>query len=157
MVIYNYLVKILLFFVLIYITKIVFIILWRKYLQNQMRKYGVESVIELKLYKALIRRKISVIPQYEIDGYRVDFAWITVDGVRIAIECDGKNYHSAIEDRIWDREKDIYLKQKGWKVMRFQGWKIMKNPNNCINILLKYKSGWSKVKEFRKVQSRFYQ
>ena len=92
-------------FVLLIILKV----LHTLYVYRQMKKYGVESVAELKLFKAFKKLNINVIPQYPIDGYRVDFAWFTDDGMKIAIECDGEKFHSSIEAKIWDREKDKYL------------------------------------------------
>lgn len=122
-----------------------------------MKKYGVESPAELKLYKAFKKLNISVTPQYPVDGYRVDFAWFTDDGLKIAIECNGEEFHSKIEDKIWDREKDNYLRKKGWKVFRIPAWKIFKNPHQCIYQLFEYKKGWSRVKEFRDYQKQTYE
>jgi very-short-patch-repair endonuclease len=41
--------------------------------------------------------------------------------LEIAIECDGKAYHSTPAQKARDRQKDAYLRSKGWKVLRFSG------------------------------------
>lgn len=52
--------------------------------------------------------------------YRIDFV------IRdIAIECDGKKYHSSPERKARDRRKSFYLRKNGYrKVMRFTGSEI---------------------------------
>ncbi|WP_308284863.1 endonuclease domain-containing protein [Priestia megaterium] len=39
---------------------------------------------------------------------------------RFAIECDGKAYHSSPKQKAYDRRKDAYLREQGYKVMRIK-------------------------------------
>jgi very-short-patch-repair endonuclease len=59
--------------------------------------------------------------QVRCGKYRIDLALV---GPRIAIECDGKAYHSSPEQKAHDRRKDAYLHKNGWKVLRFSGRQI---------------------------------
>lgn len=51
---------------------------------------------------------------------------------RIAIECDGKEYHSNPEQRRHDQRKNRYLRKNGWRVLRFSGRSINRNMNKVI-------------------------
>lgn len=80
-----------------------------------------ESYIERRLYDALTSRGHAVTTQVPCGKYHIDLA---LYGPRIAIECDGKTYHSSLEAKARDRRKNRYLKEQGWKVMRFSGRQI---------------------------------
>ncbi|CAM5432714.1 hypothetical protein SAFG77S_08033 [Streptomyces afghaniensis] len=80
-----------------------------------------ESPIERRLYDELIYNGYDVTPQVRCGAYRIDLALIAH---RIAIECDGKAYHSSPEQKAHDRKKDRYLRKNGWTVMRFSGRQI---------------------------------
>ncbi|MEH7505128.1 DUF559 domain-containing protein [Neobacillus drentensis] len=80
-----------------------------------------ESPIERRLYDALAFRGHAVETQVPCGKYRIDIA---IRGARIAIECDGKAYHSSPEQKAHDRRKNAYLKEHGWKVLRFSGRQI---------------------------------
>lgn len=83
-----------------------------------------ESPIERRLYDALAFRGHLVETQVACGKYRIDIA---LRGPRIAIECDGKAYHSSPEQKSHDRRKDVYLRKNGWKVMRFSGRQITRD------------------------------
>lgn len=80
-----------------------------------------ESPIERRLYDALLYNGYDVSPQVRCGAFRIDLALIYY---RIAIECDGKAYHSSPKQKAHDRKKDRYLRKNGWKVMRFSGSQI---------------------------------
>jgi very-short-patch-repair endonuclease len=77
-----------------------------------------ESPIELRLYDALSINGYYVKTQVPCGKYRIDLALPTY---KIAIECDGHQYHSTPEQKAHDRRKNAYLRQQGWKVLRFSG------------------------------------
>ncbi|WP_257009461.1 endonuclease domain-containing protein [Bacillus sp. 7884-1] len=81
-----------------------------------------ESPIERQLYDALMLIGYAVPTQIHCGKYRIDLALI---GPRIAIECDGKAYHSSPKAKARDRRKDKYLKENGWQVLRFSGRQII--------------------------------
>jgi very-short-patch-repair endonuclease len=96
-----------------------------------------ESPIELRLYDALTINGYYVKTQVPCGKYRIDLALPTY---KIAIECDGHQYHSTPEQKAHDRRKNAYLRQQGWKVLRFSGraihWnlpKILAKIQKCVD------------------------
>lgn len=87
-----------------------------------------ESPIERILYRAM--RDYGLIPncQFQIGRYRVDFAFVEE---RMVVEADGIRYHSSPSARRRDRIRDKYLKNRGWKVMRFTGPQIFNDAYFC--------------------------
>ncbi len=70
-------------------------------------------------------------PQYWIDNYRVDLAFVEH---KLAIECDGKEWHEGRE--VADLERDEFLKSLGWQVLRISGHDIYKHADEIIKALL---------------------
>lgn len=89
-----------------------------------------ESPIERRLYDALKSRGEFVKTQVPCGKYRIDIA---LPGHHIAIECDGKAYHSTDEQKARDKRKNAYLKKNGWKVLRFSGSRISKDIKGVLN------------------------
>jgi very-short-patch-repair endonuclease len=80
-----------------------------------------ESPIERRLYNVLASRGYEVKAQVPCGRYRIDLA---LPRYRIAIECDGKAYHSSRSQKAHDRKKDQFLRDHGWTVLRFTGSQI---------------------------------
>ncbi|MDP4087119.1 MAG: DUF559 domain-containing protein [Bacillota bacterium] len=83
-----------------------------------------ESPIEKRLFKAIQRLNCYVVTQYPFGRYRLDMA---IPNLQIAIEADGKAYHSSPSQRARDRKRDAYLKSHGWQTLRFTGSEINRN------------------------------
>lgn len=80
-----------------------------------------ESHIERRLYSALVNNGYKVRAQVSCGRYKIDL--VIGD---VAIECDGKKYHSSPERKARDRRKSAYLRKNGYrKVMRFTGSEIV--------------------------------
>jgi very-short-patch-repair endonuclease len=94
-----------------------------------------ESPIETMMLEQMQREKVDYIseikPQEQIGPYRVDFLLIPKHGKKagIVIECDGEAFHNSEAAKMSDRERDEYLKEHGYKVMRFTGSEIMFQKN----------------------------
>lgn len=106
------------------------------------------------LYKEGIRgglvQEFAVYPQYNanIDGdqFRLDFAVVlnrmdynnkVIDSRKIALECDGYDYHSSPEQKKNDDIRTRKLKRNGWKeVLRYSGKELfgLKNQNEIHSI-----------------------
>jgi very-short-patch-repair endonuclease len=92
-------------------------------------RYKCESPIERQLYDALVFRGYAVTTQVPCGKYRIDIA---LTEPSIAIECDGKPWHSTPKAKARDRRKDKYLKENGWRVLRFSGRQINRDMPQVI-------------------------
>jgi very-short-patch-repair endonuclease len=93
------------------------------------RPFG--SYIEQKLYYALLSAGYDVRKQAKCGPYYVDIA---LPKYKIAIECDGKDFHSSPSQKKYDKKRSAYLYRHGYKhVIRFTGSEINKNPYECVN------------------------
>lgn len=87
-----------------------------------------ESPIELKLYRALARKGYKVRTQVKCGYYRIDMCIGDM-----AIECDGKAFHSSPAQKKYDKNRTSYLYRNGYKsVLRFTGSEINCNVGDCI-------------------------
>jgi very-short-patch-repair endonuclease len=72
------------------------------------------------------------LPHIKVDGrpIRVDLLiWVPGDeSIKIVIECDGFAYHSSKETFQKDRIRDRVLQMNGYRVLRFSGAEINKDP-----------------------------
>jgi len=124
-----------------------------------LKRYGLESPIELRLFKAFKRKRIDVVPQYKVKGYRIDLAYFPEGEdaeVKIAIECNGRKYHTLAKDKEWDKEKNKFLRKEGWRVVRFTGRQIYKDPYKLVNKVIGIAQGQKRVKKFRKRQKKYH-
>lgn len=62
--------------------------------------------------------------------YRIDFA---NRQCKLAIELDGYSYHSSREQFGKDRERERFLIEKGWKVIRFHGDEIRSDVKKVVS------------------------
>jgi len=67
--------------------------------------------------------------QYPLLGYRVDFA---LPHLRIVIEIDGAKWHSTLEQKRKDAERQKAIEEMGWKVFRFTGSDVNNLPRSCV-------------------------
>lgn len=87
-----------------------------------------ESWIEQRLYNALARKGYLVRKQVRCGPFRIDM----VVG-NIAIECDGKAFHSSPDQKSYDRRRSAYLYRHGYKsVIRFTGSQINRDTSECV-------------------------
>ncbi len=79
--------------------------------------------IEAWMWEEMRNNRMVMYPQYPLLGFFLDFA---NPKARVAIECDGKEFH-----RDWqkDRERDEKLKAIGWAVYRFTGRECWEEPD----------------------------
>lgn len=76
-----------------------------------------------------------VIPQAIIDIYRADFLirrfekrdGEVVASAKVVVECDGEEFHNPERDR----RRDWIIKSLGYRVIRFTGKELYRNPIGC--------------------------
>jgi very-short-patch-repair endonuclease len=90
----------------------------------------------LKLCKTLDTRtaqdELVLVPQYAWSYYRSD--WAILNPARhgaLLIECDGKDFHSTISQKIHDQKKDEAAMDRGFLTMRFTGSEIFRDADRC--------------------------
>ncbi len=75
--------------------------------------------------------RTCIIPQFEIGPYRVDFAIFYSDerSVKVVVECDGHDFHERTKEQAQrDKARDRYLQDQGYKVLRYTGSEIYRQP-----------------------------
>jgi very-short-patch-repair endonuclease len=92
------------------------------------RPFG--SYIEERLYWRLVEAGYNVKKQVKCGYYYID---LVLPKYRIAIECDGKDFHSSPKQKAYDKKRSAYLYRHGYRsVLRFTGSEINQNPRKCI-------------------------
>ena len=123
-----------------------------KALQTTMEMRGkIDSPIEIALLLAMVARCISedgvkpafketkdalgwvILSQVQIEKYRVDFV-VSLKPLRqkIVVECDGHDFHERTKEQAArDRSRDRSLTEDGYRVVRFTGSEIWRDPWGC--------------------------
>jgi len=79
-----------------------------------------------------------IYPQVTVLDYRVDFLVVHTHGLEgfggTVIECDGHDFHERTKEQAAkDRSRDRELQQRGYRVLRFTGSEIWKDPFGCAD------------------------
>lgn len=76
-------------------------------------------------------KPVVIVPQFVIARYRLDFmVSITMPGispVRLAVECDGRKYHTERRNVFADQARDKYLSAFGIATLRYTGQRIFRH------------------------------
>jgi very-short-patch-repair endonuclease len=85
----------------------------------------------------------SIFPQAKIGDYRVDFLLLHSKGLEgvggIVIECDGHEFHEKTKEQAAkDKARDRDLQERGYKVFRFSGSEIWRDPFACAREVLQH-------------------
>jgi len=88
-----------------------------------------KASVSARLDFAVVRSRIVSVEVQE-DGETVDSDALDEDcSLRIAVECDGHDYHERTREQAErDRSRDRELQKSGWVVMRFTGREIHRDP-----------------------------
>lgn len=81
---------------------------------------------------------LSVIPQHKVGKFRVDFfvELFCGNGNKYIIECDGHDFHEKTKEQAkYDKQRERFLVQNGYKVLRFSGSEIYKDFENITREL----------------------
>lgn len=89
-----------------------------------------ESPIEEQMLRALYAQGFKPYTQLKVGAYRLDIG-LYYKGKKIAVECDGKAFHTRPEQREHDERRDRYLQTQRWMVLRFTGSDIYRDSEGC--------------------------
>lgn len=91
--------------------------------------------------------------QVSFDRYLADFTIVNERGQTLAIECDGKDFHTAPEHVARDKARDRAIMRAGVPVLRFTGAEIYHDALGCaeeaIETLDAYSSAQARIEEAR--------
>ena len=73
----------------------------------------------------------NYIREYPFFKYSLDFAW---PELKICIEIDGEQHQRFDDYKERDKQKDLLLKQNGWKELRINWKDCFFNPKYYINL-----------------------
>lgn len=95
---------------------------------------SIESEAERSLWLAYLKsphtmRTVDLVPQHQVQRYRLDFADI---GRKVAIEVDGLAYHNGQDSFIHDQHRQRDLQRLGWFVIRFAAKEALTHPESCL-------------------------
>lgn len=84
-------------------------------------------------------RYLLLVPQYKWKRWRYDFAirYSMDPKPLIFIECDGKEFHSSVEQKDNDRRKDEEAARMQIHMCRFTGSRIHNDPVGCAREIVK--------------------
>lgn len=99
-----------------------------------------KNQFERDVFDQIHERGYHVIPQFEVAGYRLDFI-IQGEHARLAIECDGDDWHISQEERERDFLYERMLQRAGWTFYRILGSRYYQDPENALQSL------WRKLDE----------
>ncbi len=71
-------------------------------------------------------------PQAKIGPYKADFLIDT----EYVIEIDGQEYHKTQAQREHDYQRERYLQARGYKIIRFTGREVYRDPERCVKELI---------------------
>lgn len=102
------------------------------------------SPLSILIYWYLLKFGIYVKPEFKVNNFYIDLVPVSffpiyfktdmvfdISWMKIAIECDGKEFHSSPEQLHRDREREEALRELSWSVYRFTGSKIWNMPYIC--------------------------
>ena len=70
--------------------------------------------------------------QVPIGKFFADFTLSHANGKRIAVECDGREFHAVTPEQVdRDKARDRFFAAAGWVTIRFTGSELVKDPEAC--------------------------
>ncbi|MDB4606306.1 AAA domain-containing protein [Crocinitomicaceae bacterium] len=120
----------------------------------------IESPFEEEVYQYLVEEfnEEFIIPQYKFGSFRIDFVLDFRDNriPKIAIECDGAQYHSSTESYLYDCQRQSILEENEFVFHRIWSTNWWKNEKKEVRKLLEFitkiKSGSQKTEEQSKYE-----
>ena len=109
------------------------------YTQKIERRLGTQpepfdSWFEVDVYNDMVSRNLRVTPQYEVakGRYRIDMVAHLPNGRKIAIECDGDQWHGP-EQFTNDLMRQKVLERCGWQFFRVRGYEYYTNREKALD------------------------
>lgn len=87
-----------------------------------------ESKFERDVLQQILDRGYEVVPQYRVGAYRIDMVVKVAQGERLAVECDGDQFHGPEQ---WDNDvrRQRVLERLGWSFWRVRASAYYRDPD----------------------------
>ncbi len=95
-----------------------------------------DSLFEQRVYLRIKERGYDVVPQWEVNGKRIDLV-VTGGHGRLAVECDGSPHHSTRQQIHDDAERERELRRAGWTFWRVRSSAFALSPEDALAPLWK--------------------
>ena len=95
-----------------------------------------ESLFEKEVAQRLTAKGYKIVQQWNVGSYRIDMVAMDQNG-KVAIECDGEQWHSGVEKIQQDMERQTILERIGWTFIRIRGSEYYADPEGTINSVIK--------------------
>lgn len=102
--------------------------------QEDVRQHPFESLFEQRVFLRLRQRGYHVIPQYPVNDRRIDLVVVGAGG-RLAVECDGRAWHTSPDQVREDLERERELRRLGWKFWRIRESEFCFDPERALQPL----------------------
>ena len=79
--------------------------------------------------------------QYPVGAYRIDIV-VAFNGKKIALECDGEEFHSRPEDVMNDMSRQSVLERNGWRFIRLRGSEFFRNEEKAMERVYRELAGF---------------
>ncbi|MEU4159230.1 AAA domain-containing protein [Actinoplanes sp. NPDC026670] len=93
-----------------------------------------ESLFEQRVFRTIKERGYTVVPQFPVGSRILDLV-VVGDGSRVAVECDGHQWHTSPGDTAADARRDRELRRMGWNVVRIRESEFEFDPDRELTTL----------------------
>ncbi len=105
---------------------------WERDLRERLKEVDPNSkVFEGGVLRHLLDRGYKTTPQYQVGSYFIDLVVVGHGGKRLAVECDGEQYHGP-DQLQHDIERQSVLERLGWKFSRIRGSLYFRNQDRAM-------------------------
>lgn len=92
------------------------------------------SLFDQRVFRRIHERGFHVTPQVEVNGRGIDLVVTGAKG-RLAVECDGQDWHGSEEQREGDLDRERELKRAGWRFWRVRESEFHYDPDAALATL----------------------
>jgi very-short-patch-repair endonuclease len=92
------------------------------------------SLFDQQVFLRIHERGFHVTPQVEVNGRGIDLVVAGANG-RLAVECDGQDWHGSEEQREGDLDRERELKRAGWRFWRVRESEFHYDPDAALATL----------------------
>ncbi|HVQ93945.1 MAG TPA: AAA domain-containing protein [Mycobacteriales bacterium] len=90
-----------------------------------------ESLFEQRVYRRIRHRGYAVTSQFRVEGRRLDLVVTGAQG-RLAVECDGRRWHTDPDQQRADLRRDRELRRVGWEIWRVRESAFALDPDAAL-------------------------